>query len=75
MERVKSGFMQCQAGNHDHLDFICYLCAVAVWCERERGVCVCVLTMTNFLSIEVCWGWPYSSRSVESWLNQLDGLN
>ena len=38
MERVKSGFMQCQAGNHDHLDFICYLCAVAVWCERERCV-------------------------------------
>ena len=47
MERVKSGFMQCQAGNHDHLDFICYLCAVAVWCERERGVCVCVF-----------WPWP-----------------
>ena len=42
MERVKSGFMQCQAGNHDHLDFICYLCAVAVWYEREsREVCVC----------------------------------
>lgn len=31
MEGVKSGFMQCQAGNHDHLGFINYLCAVAVW--------------------------------------------